>query len=75
MGFNGRSGGYLILLGKKCDDLNTDPGEYYERYHWSMDCLRGRVDLVQDFDRMCDIIREDLIYYCQDRVPLLRGVI
>jgi hypothetical protein len=72
MGFNGRSGGYLILLGKKCDDLNTDPGEYHERYHWSMDCLRGRVGLVQEFDRMCDIIREDLIYYCQDRVPLLR---
>lgn len=72
MGFNGRSGGYLILLGKKVDTLNTDPQEYYEKYYWTMESLRDRVGLVQEFDRMCDLIREDLIYYCQDRVPLLR---
>lgn len=72
MGFNGRSGGYLILLGKKLDDLDTNPGDYRERYYWDMNSLRSRVDLVQEFDRMCDIIREDLIYYCQEKVPLLR---
>lgn len=74
IGFNGRSGGYLLLLGKKCDDLDTNPSEYHEKYYWSMDCLRSRVGLVQDFDRMCDIIREDLIYHCRDRVPLLSAI-
>lgn len=75
IGFNGRSGGYLILVGKKMDDLDTPLGEFHEKYHWSMDSLRGLVGLVQEFDRMCDIIREDLIYYCQDRVPLLCRVV
>ena len=72
MGFNGRSGGYLILIGKKLDDLHTDPDEYNDKYYWALEDLRTRVNLIQEFDRMCDIIREDLIYYCQDRVPLLR---
>lgn len=74
MGFNGRSGGYLILLGKKLNDLDTNPSEYRERYYWDMNSLRSRVYLVQEFDRMCDIIREDLIYHCQDKVPLLRAI-
>lgn len=74
MGFNGRSGGYLILLGKKLDALDTHPSEYRERYYWDMNSLRSRVYLVQEFDRMCDIIREDLIYHCQDKVPLLRAI-
>jgi hypothetical protein len=76
MGFNGRSGGYLILVGKDFATLNQDPGEYEDRYSWTMSCLQSRVGLVQDFDRMCDIIREDFIYYCQGKsMPLLRRVI
>ncbi len=71
--FNGRSGGYLVLL----NDTNPfpiipetiDECENYEEYKryckehyggvkYNRDELRETVKLVQDFDRLCDEIRE-----------------
>lgn len=39
---------------------SLDAGEDFSE--WSMDALRSRVRLVQDFDRTCDEVRENFIY-------------
>ena len=58
-GFNGRSGGYLVLYQGTSDGScypgrSTDQDEDYE--DWTMDDLRDRVRLVQRFDRLADSI-------------------
>lgn len=73
-GFNGRSSGYLVLYdterGKDnklypiCASIDSD-GDYE---HWSLDELKGRAKLVQQFDRLCDEIRELFIYYVSNSV-------
>lgn len=69
IGFNGRNAGYLVLYEAQA---NTDgtysiylgrPIDMYEDFaEWDMSDLRRRVDLVQDFDRTCDRLREGFIF-------------
>ena len=71
IGFNGRSGGYLVLYyGEKVDgDVVVYPGrsidssdkEYFE--DWSDGELKDRVELVKAFDNICDMIRDVFIDY------------
>lgn len=73
VGFNGRSGGYLVLYNNDNSytvlpeevDMNDDYDgykEYCREYFGSMKCIRYKlveaVKLVQDFDRLCDEIRD-----------------
>jgi len=72
---NGRSSGYLVLYPKDKTSLDNHPDEYEDKYAWSQNDLVNRVELVQSFDRLCDEIREDLIYGLQYRKPLMRRVV
>lgn len=71
VGFNGKSGGWLVLYNKGnylnvLPDELTGDYEYFKEYckdHCGsvesyMSTLREYVRLVQDFDRLCDQIRE-----------------
>lgn len=73
VGFNGRSGGYLVLYpAQRCDCVlsdDVDESETYEEYkrycreyYGSVKANRydlvQMVQLVQDFDRLCDEIRD-----------------
>lgn len=68
-GFNGRSGGYIVLY----DTVITDNGcrstamhdiDQYEDFdEWGTGDLINRVRLVQTFDELCDMIREEFIYF------------
>lgn len=73
VGFNGRSGGYLVLTNKK-DNINVIPNwisdydnyedfkanikDYYETVKNCLDDLNYYVELVQSFDKLCDEIRD-----------------
>lgn len=69
-GFNGRSGGYLVLYQGTSDGgcypgRGTDQDEDFAR--WDMDSLRGRLRLVQHFDRLADSIVQaaiDMTRHC-----------
>ena len=111
-GFNGRSGGYLVLYqgGWKCSDFKsyctscgqrnftkveetgckcgrcgkgnrinysyplkdffTYPGKSVDMYEdfkgWSMEELRERVKLIQEFDQLCDDIVSEAIYISEN---------
>ena len=69
IGFNGRSSGYLVLYEAQANkdgtysiypgrpiDMNEDFADL------EMSDLRRRVELVQDFDRTCDRLREGFIF-------------
>lgn len=73
VGFNGRSGGYLVLTNKD-DNVNVIPNwisdfdnyedfkqnvkGYYETIKNCLDDLNYYVELVQSFDKLCDEIRD-----------------
>jgi len=72
-GFNGRSGGYLVLYqgGKhengqvfctpgKSLDMGEDFGE------WSRDDLKGRCEIIFEFDQLAKDIIEGVIYMCKN---------
>lgn len=68
VGFNGRSDGYLVLYqtesygtDKKVRMCSMDADNDFD--DWTHDELRARVDVVREFDKMCDEIRDNLIYY------------
>lgn len=69
IGFNGRSGGYIVLYDTKLDDndqvciLPHEIDQYEDFSDWSVDMLRERVELVQAFDKCCDDIRNLFIDY------------
>ena len=110
VGFNGRSGGYLVLyqgsldyqnaktaqcdvcgkltwhkedvsctmqgcpgmlkvLEKSRPQIVTYPGRGLDQSEefgeWSMDQLRERVKLVQEFDKLCDTVVAEFLYYCE----------
>lgn len=70
--FNGRSGGYLVLYNRagsssvlpdtldyeSYEDYKTDMRDYYGSVKANRDELVQFVRLVQDFDRLCDELRE-----------------
>jgi hypothetical protein len=72
VGFNGRSGGYLVLYNKAgsasvipdtldyetYEDYKADMRDYYGSVRANRDELVEFVRLVQAFDRLCDEIRE-----------------
>ena len=51
-------------------EVFTWPGKSVDRYEdffeWSLVDLRDRVELVQDFDRLCDDILLTYIDYCKN---------
>ena len=76
VGFNGRSGGYLVMYNaekiynenKKRYEWSVYPykgidmyADFNDKDEWSMNRLKERVELVQAFDKLCDDIRESLI--------------
>lgn len=111
VGFNGRSGGYLVLYqggldyqnarSAQCDtcgkltwhkenvpcttqgctgtlkvlekarpQITTYPGrgtdELEDFQEWSIDQLRDRVKLVQEFDKLCDAVVTEFLHFCED---------
>lgn len=73
VGFNGRSGGYLVLYSdyNNCnvlpsiilnatdyEDFKEDCMYYYGGVKWYKQELREYVRLVRDFDKLCDEIRD-----------------
>jgi len=71
VGFNGRSGGYLVLYQGEPGNVvypgrSTDMGETFES--WDMESLRERVKLIQSFDELCDNVRSLFLYYCENYI-------
>jgi hypothetical protein len=73
VGFNGRSGGYLVLYqGEKRPSMNavlfpgrgTDMCEDFEG--WELRELRERVELVQEFDKLTDEIVKEAVYLANE---------
>jgi hypothetical protein len=72
VGFNGRSGGYLVLYSDSCKSMLPDCVDNYENYEdFKEDCkcwgyrvsdylreLRDTVEVVREFDRLCDRLRD-----------------
>jgi hypothetical protein len=71
VGFNGRSGGYLVLYSAaggsaipdtldydNYEDYKADMRDYYGSVKANRNELRDFVKVVQDFDRLCDEIRD-----------------
>lgn len=74
VGFNGRSGGYLVLYNEHDNgnilpdylygfDSYEDFKDHYKTYNYgtmedAKNELRGYVELVRDFDKLCDEIRD-----------------
>ena len=68
-GFNGRSGGYLVLYqggiepsGYKCVFPGRGTDDYGDFADWDISKLRGRVELVQCFDKLADAIVAEAVY-------------
>lgn len=73
IGFNGRSGGYIVMyeidyqgqehgapLYSIYPGKNIDMNETFE--DWSITDLRERTKLVQAFDKACDELRDNFVY-------------
>lgn len=71
-GFNGRSGGYVVLYEGKIEDgrVVTYPGRNIDMNvdfnEWDDKALQNRVKLVQDFDKLCDDIIDEAIYIAEN---------
>jgi len=119
VGFNGRSGGYLVLyqgsldyqnaktaqcnvcgkltwhkedvsctmqgcpgmlkvLEKSRPQIVTYPGRGLDQSEefgeWSMDQLRERVKLVQEFDKLCDDVVAEFVRYCKEYVVVEKDI-
>lgn len=75
-GFNGRSGGYLVLYqgGRRADGSifcwpgrSLDQGEDFS--DWDDFDLLKRVQIVESFDKLRDDLLAALIYYCLALIP------
>lgn len=76
-GFNGRSGGYLVMYdtgyvngkrqvypGRSVDNYTLD--EYMDKDEFDMQDLRDKVKLVQEFDTLCNRIIDECIYCAEN---------
>lgn len=72
-GFNGRSGGYIVLY--ECDSIDRDhvlmrgidqDEDFDDEERWDADDLAERVQLVTRFDVLCDDIRATFISVLAD---------
>lgn len=62
-GFNGRSDGYIVLY----DDNSCRSIDQYEDFEdWDDSAIDERVQLVKDFDELCDNIRDLFIDYVKN---------
>lgn len=73
VGFNGRSGGYLVMYdtmlkptGLSAIMSSVDADADFDE--WEEDDLRERVELVRRFDHLCDEIRDTLLYAIEHAV-------
>lgn len=91
VGFNGRSGGYLVLYNKdnhrnvlpdeiidydNYEDFKDNLKEYWGGIKYFMSDLRFYTKLVQDFDKLCDEIRDyvnslSLRSFTDDKIEVL----
>jgi len=55
-----------------CPGRGLDQGEDFEE--WSMDSLRERVKLVQEFDKLCDAIVAEFVRYCEEYVVVEKDI-
>lgn len=68
-GFNGRSDGYIVLYDTDVDEngkicvMMHNIDQYEDFSDWSMDMLKERVELIQQFDKCCDEIRSVFLDY------------
>ena len=62
-GFNGRSGGYIVLYHDQYPGRDIDQSATFE--DWEMFELRDRVDLVQAFDKMCENVVNQMIHLAE----------
>lgn len=76
IGFNGRSSGYLVLYEAQANEDGTYsiyPGRPIDMYEdfadWDIQDLRSHVELVQDFDRACDRLRDGFLYLLENYTP------
>lgn len=80
-GFNGRSGGYIVLYSGGYKFEKTKDGTEYKKPFsfpgrsidqnedfgtWYIEDLRERVKLVQEFDRMCDLVVSETIFLAEN---------
>ncbi len=74
-GFNGRSGGYIVLYDTKLETngnrncrrtVFNNIDQYADFEDWDIDELRDRVKTVQAFDDLCDEIRESFLFYVEE---------
>lgn len=66
MGFNGRSNGYIILYDPSHPAQPLD--QYTDFNELTLDEIKERVKLVQEFDRYCDLIRDTFIWYVEHAI-------
>jgi len=68
-GFNGRSGGYIVMYETELDKkgrrvtMMRSIDQYEDFEDWETEDIAERVKLVQKFDQLCDDIRDLFIYY------------
>ena len=73
-GFNGRSGGYIVLYDTTRDEngiirtILHEIDKYEDFEDWDDNRLKARVELVQRFDELCDTIRDIFIEYVNNSV-------
>jgi hypothetical protein len=73
-GFNGKSGGYIVLYrgGMKDGRPFTWPGRSVDMepdmdfYGWDLEDFQIRAEFVLEFDKLCDVILSELLYYVEN---------
>lgn len=72
-GFNGRSDGYIVMYDTERDAsgaLQVYPGRNIDQFEdfedWEDSSLAERVKLVQEFDKLCDTIRNIFLFYVEN---------
>lgn len=82
IGFNGRSGGYLVLYDTELDkdgSYSVMPGRSIDMYEdfsdWDMQELKERTKLIMDFDRTCEQVYELFLNTLENSVIIEQEVI
>lgn len=69
-GFNGRSAGYIVLYntsGQHNENISYKSVDAEDDFEdWSDNELKSRVQLITEFDKLCDLIRSTLVYYLRE---------
>jgi hypothetical protein len=62
---NGRSGGYLVLCQSNANLAVRGIDQDADFEDWNTGELASRVELVRNFDQLCDYVVEEYIYMCR----------